>query len=92
MDEPRVDRDAVSADADAGGMHVHSGVAVGKLDELEHVDAEPVADLAELVGIGDVDVAERVFRQLAHLGGQIVRQADRAAGDDLFIDLFCKLR
>ena len=92
MDEPRVDRDAVSADADAGGMHVHSGVAVGKLDELEHVDAEPVADLAELVGIGDVDVAERVFRQLAHLGSQIIRQADRAAGDDLFIDFLGELR
>ena len=92
MDEPRVDRDAVSADADAGGMHVHSGVAVGKLDELEHVDAEPVADFAEFVGIGDVDIAERVFRQLAHLGSQIIRQADRAAGDDLFIDFLGELR
>ena len=46
-------------------MHVHSGVAVGKLDELEDVDAQPVADLAQLICIGDVDVADRVFRQLA---------------------------
>jgi len=92
MDEPRVDRDAVSADADAGGMHVHSGVAVGKFNQFEHVDAEPVADLAELVGIGDIDIAERVFRQLAHLGSQIIRQADRAAGDDLFIDFLGELR
>ena len=87
VDEPRVDRDAVAADADAGGMHVDARMAVGQLDELEHVDAEPVADLAELVGVGDVDVAEGVFRQLAHLGGQIIGQADGAAGDDLFIDL-----
>ena len=86
MDEPRVDRDAVPADADARRMDVHARMAVGQLDELEDVDAETVADFAQLIGIGDVDVAERVLRQLAHLGGQIVGQADRALGDDLLID------
>ena len=48
VDEPRIDRDAVSADADAGDMDVDTGMAVGKLDEVENVDAEAVADLAEL--------------------------------------------
>ena len=73
-------------------MDVHARMAVGQLDELEDVDAETVADFAQLIGIGDVDVAERVLRQLAHLGGQIVGQTDRALGDDLFIDALGVLR
>ena len=34
VDEPRIDRDAVTADADTGRVDVYSGVAVCKLDEL----------------------------------------------------------
>lgn len=36
VDEPRIDGDAVSADADAGRVDIDARVAVGKLDELEH--------------------------------------------------------
>ena len=67
MDEPRVDRDTVPAHADARRMHVDSRMAVCQLNQIKHIDAQPVADLAQLVGVGDVDVAERVFCQLAHL-------------------------
>ena len=66
MDEPRVDRDAVSAHTHARRVHIHARMAVRELDEIEHIDTKPVADLAELICIGDVDIAERIFRQLAH--------------------------
>ena len=77
----------MAAHAHAGVVDVHPGMAVGQLDELEDVDAQPVADLAQLVGIGDVDVAEGVLHQLAHLGGEVVGDADGALGDHRGVDL-----
>ena len=72
VDEPRVDRDAVTADADARGQDIDARMAVGELDELEYVDAHLVADDGQLVRVSDVDVAEGILGQLAHLGGQVV--------------------
>ena len=40
VDEPRVDRDTVAADADARGQDIDARMAVGELDELEYVDAQ----------------------------------------------------
>ena len=68
-EEPGIDRDAVATDAGAGLEDVDARVAVGEADDLPHVDAEAVGDEAQLVGEGDVDVAERILGQLGHLGG-----------------------
>ena len=92
VDKPGVHGDAVAADAHAGGVDVDPGMAVGQLDQGEDVDAQPVADLAQLVGIGDVDIPEGILHQLAHLGGQIVGDADGALGDHGGIDLLGVLR
>jgi hypothetical protein len=67
-DEPRVDRDAVAADAGAGAEDLHARVAVGQADHLPYVEAEARAHVGELVGEGDVDVAEGVLRELGQLG------------------------
>ena len=72
-DEPRIDGDAVAADAGAGLQDLHPRMVVGELDQLPDVDAEPVADERQLVGERDVHVAEGVLRQLGHLGGARVR-------------------
>ncbi len=74
-DEPRVDRDAVPADAGAGLEDVDPRMAVGELDHFPHVHPHRVGDDRKLVGEGDVDVAIGVFDQLGHLG------AARIGGD-----------
>jgi hypothetical protein len=66
-DEPRVDRDAVAADAGAGLEDVDARVAVGERDHFPHVDARLVGDERQFVGEGDVDVAEAVLDELDHL-------------------------
>ena len=68
-DEPGIDRDAVAADAGAGLQDVDARMAVGQLDHLPDVEAHAVADHRQLVGEGDVDVAEGVLGQLDQLGG-----------------------
>ena len=68
-DEPRIDGDAVAADARARLQDVDARVAVGEPDHLPDVDAELVADHRQLVGEGDVDVAVGVLDELGHLGG-----------------------
>ena len=84
--EPRVDRDAVAADARAGVEDVHARVLVGDADDLGDVHAADSADLGELVGEGDVHRAEGVLDDLGHLGGADVGDGDLAlaeAGVDL---------
>lgn len=84
--EPRVDRDAVAADARAGVEDVHARVLVGDADDLGDVHAADAADLGELVGEGDVHRAEGVLDDLGHLGGADVGDGDLAlaeAGVDL---------
>lgn len=84
--EPRVDRDAVAADARAGVEDVHARVLVGDADDLGDVHAADAADLGELVGECDVDRAEGVLDDLGHLGGADVGDGDLAlaeAGVDL---------
>jgi hypothetical protein len=66
----RVERDAVPADAGSGHeLHVAERLGRGGLDDLEDVDAEPVADLRHLVDQGDVHGPERVLEQLRQFGG-----------------------
>ena len=75
-DEPRVDRDAVSADTRAGLEDLHARVSVRQADELPDVDRELVADQRELVGEGDVDVAVGVLGELSQFGRAGVGQED----------------
>lgn len=79
--EPRVDRDAVAADARAGVEDVHARVLVGDADDLGDVHAADAADLGELVGEGDVDRAEGVLDDLGHLGGADVGDGDLALAE-----------
>lgn len=84
--EPRVDRDAVAADARAGVEDVDARVLVRDSDDLGDVHAADAADLGELVGECDVDRAEGVLDDLGHLGGADVGDGDLAlaeAGVDL---------
>ena len=76
-DEPRIDGDTVAADAGAGVEDVDARVTVGEGDDVPHADAFGFADHRELVGEGDVDVAEGVFDEFRHFGGT------RIGGDDL---------
>lgn len=84
--EPRVDRNAVAADARTGVEDVHTRVLVGDADDLGDVHAADAADLGELVGEGDVHRAEGVLDDLGHLGGADVSDGDLSlaeAGVDL---------
>ena len=64
-----VDRQAVAAHARTGvEAHEAEGLGRGGVDHLPDVDAEPVAELGELVDEGDVDRAEDVLEQLRQLG------------------------
>src|SRR6185312_8225615 len=63
-DEPGIDGDAVTADTRAGRQDVDPRMLVGQRDQLPDVDVQLVADHRQLVGEGDVHVAERVFHQL----------------------------
>src|SRR5699024_664520 len=66
-DEPRVDGDAVSADARTRLQDVDPWVMVREPDELPHVDVETIGDHRQLIGEGDVDIAVSVLSQLRHL-------------------------
>ena len=44
--EPRVDRDAMPADAGAGRQDVDAGVAVGEANHLPHIDLHRIGDAA----------------------------------------------
>ena len=66
--EPRVDGNAVTANAGAGLQDVYARVLVGDADDLRHIHAADAADLGELIGEGDVDRAEGVLDDLGHLG------------------------
>ena len=70
--EPWIDRKAVSAHAQSRAQDVDPRMAVGQRDQLMHIDACDGADLAELIGKGDIDVPVSVFHQLAHLRGHII--------------------
>src|SRR5690606_189209 len=61
----RVARDAVPADAGAGGEG-HEAVRLrgGRVDHLGDRDVELAADVGDLVGEGDVDGAKGVLEQL----------------------------
>jgi hypothetical protein len=79
-DEPRIDRDAVPADAGAGLKDVDARVAVGEPDHFPHVEPHAVGDDRQFVGEGDVDVAVGVLDQLGHFGGaraSVVMQVPR---------------
>jgi hypothetical protein len=68
-DKPRVDGDTVAANARARLQDIDARMAVRQADQLPDVNALVGANQRQLVGKSDVDVAEAVFRQLAHLGG-----------------------
>ena len=74
--EPGIHRNAVSAHTRTRGQDVDPGMAVGDADHLIDIQSGLMTDAGQLVCVGDVDVAESVFRHLAHLGGFDVRQVD----------------
>ena len=67
-DEPRIDRDAVSADARTGSQDVHAWMVVGQGDCFAHVDAQVLRHATELVRERDVDISIGIFHQLDRLG------------------------
>ena len=73
VDEPRILRQAVAADAHTRPQDVDVAAAlrhrVGRLDDLKGVHSEPVAHLGQLVGQRDVEVDPEVVGKLDHLGG-----------------------
>ncbi|EEF93744.1 hypothetical protein CATMIT_01623, partial [Catenibacterium mitsuokai DSM 15897] len=75
----------------AGLEDVDARMAVGQPDQFPHVDAELVADDRQLVGEGDVDVAEGVLGELAHLGGARVGD-DALAAHEAAVQLGGALR
>ena len=72
LDEPRIEWDAVTSDADPRLMNGHPWVAIRQRDHLERVNADPIGDLGELVRERDVDVAEAVLGQLGQLRCHVV--------------------
>ena len=78
-DEPRVDRNTMSADAWSRGQNIDPRVTVGERNDIPHIDAQLVGNQAQLIGEGDVDVTERVFAELHHLGDSCCRRDTRAA-------------
>ena len=85
-DKPRVDGDTVAADARTRLQDIHPRMTVRQADQLPDVNALVSANQRQLVGKSDVDVAEAVFRQLAHLGGARVGHHAFAFKED-FIQL-----
>ena len=71
----------MAADADPGLVDVAVRLAVGRLDDLEDVDAGPVGVVGEFVGQRDVDVSIGRLGQLGELGG-----LGAAHGHDLGIE------
>ena len=85
-DEPRIDGNAVTADAGAGLQDIHAGVVIGQTDEFPDVDLETVADDGQFVGKGDSGVAGGVFGELAHFRGAGVGEEQFPLDEDT-IDL-----
>src|SRR5215210_3989358 len=54
-EKPRVDRDAVAADAGSGRQDIEARVQVGELDDVPGVDLRRVANQRQFVREGDVD-------------------------------------
>src|SRR5690606_9841578 len=71
-DEPRIDRNAVTTHPWAGLKDVYPRVMIRQLNDLPYIDAKSLADLRELIGEGDVDVAEGVLAQLYHFSGAAI--------------------
>jgi hypothetical protein len=67
-DEPRINSDAMPTDTWTRLQDLNAGMVIGQLDELPNIDIKFVADNGEFVGKSNVDISERVFSQLAHLG------------------------
>ncbi len=90
-DEPRVDRDAVAADAGTRLQDVYPRMPVRHFDYFPDVESEMFADQRELVGVCDVDIAESVFDEFCHLGTLCICQDDLALTEDA-VDLSGLLR
>ena len=70
----------MAADAGTRSKHVHPRMMVRQPDRLPDVDADALGDQRELIGQGDIDVAERVLHHLDHLG------RGRVGAHDLALD------
>src|SRR3546814_5249540 len=72
-DEPRIDGDAMPAHTRPRLKDIDPRVTVGQPGQLPDIDTELFADDRQFVGEGNVDVAEAVFGELAHLRRSGVR-------------------
>ena len=68
-DKPRIDRDAVPTHARPRLKDVHAGVTVGKANKFPDVNPLIGANQRQFIRKRDINVAEAVFGQFAHLGG-----------------------
>jgi hypothetical protein len=64
---------------------------IRQIDNIPHIDSEPVADPGQLVCKRDVGIAECVFRELDKLGRP--RRADDArAAHKMLVEALCPTR
>ena len=82
-DEPRVDGDAVAADAGTRLEDVDARVMVGEVDEFPDIDVEVVGDHRQFVGERDVDVAVSVLGELGQLGRAGIGHEELALTEEL---------
>ena len=88
--EPRVDADAMAADAGAGVQDIDPGVLIGDADDLVDIHPVAAADLGQLVGISNVDIAECILHDLCHLRRADIRHNNLALAEGRIggLDLF----
>src|SRR3989344_541954 len=68
-EEPRIDGDAMTADAGPGLQDVDARMEVGEADHVPPINPHLVGDHRQSIGEGNVDVAVAVLDQLDHFGG-----------------------
>ncbi|MNT21401.1 hypothetical protein D3C72_1567390 [compost metagenome] len=67
--KPRIDRNTVAADAGTRLQNIDPRMAIRQADKLPDIDALIGTNQRQLIGKGDIHIAEAIFGQLAHLSG-----------------------
>ena len=74
--EPRINGNAVAANARSRSQNVDTGMLVGNPDNLIHIHIIGAADLRQLIGKCNVDITEGILYYLGHLCGTNIRYHD----------------